>query len=106
MTTCSTDVAPSFKPKKKRKGWSLPRMFKGNLTAAAEEIAAEVFEGVGGKDYLAALFANGVLGDRSSKKGGPEVSSTVHRGKGKYARRRYRIDKLGGGQYDVEREKL
>lgn len=104
MTTCSTDVAPSFK-RKKRKGWILPRMFKGNLTAAVEEIADEVFEGVGGKDYLAALFANGVLGDRTGKKGGPEVKSTVHKGAGKYARRKYRVKKLGGGKYDVEREK-
>lgn len=106
MTTCASDVAQNVKPKKKRQ---MPRMFSANLRAAVEDSADEFveafLEGTGGKDYLAALFANGVLGKRTSKKGGPEVESTVHRGEGKYADRKHRVTKLGGGQYKVERVK-
>lgn len=101
MTTATTDIAPNIKPGKRKK--RLPQLFRKNLVAGIELIADDIFEGVGGKDYLAALFANKVLGDRSSRKGGSEVDTTIHKGAGKYSKRRYRIKKKGGGKYEVER---
>jgi len=73
------------------------------LAASIDELTDVVIEGVGGKDYLAALFANNVLGDRISKKGGPAVKATTHEGSGKYADRKYRIRKLDNGKYEVHR---
>jgi hypothetical protein len=102
MTTTSSDVAPNVKPKKKRP--IMPTMFKGQVLHAGEDLIDDVLEGVGGKDYLAALFANGVLGKRTSKKGGPEVERTTHKGEGKYSDRKYRIIK-NGGEYEVKRMK-
>lgn len=101
MTTATTDIAPNVKPGKGKK--RLPQLFRKNLVAGLELVVDDIFEGVGGKDYLAALFANNVLGDRSSRKGGPEVKTTIHKGAGKYAKRRYRIKKKAGGKYEVER---
>jgi hypothetical protein len=101
MTTSTTCIAPNVKPGKKRK--RLPQLFRKSLVAGIELIVDDILEGVGGKDYLAALFANGVLGERSSRKGGPKVPETIHRGAGKYSKRKYRITKEGGGEYKVER---
>jgi hypothetical protein len=101
MTTTCGDVAPNVKPKKKKP--ALPVMLRTTLHAG-EELIDDVLEGIGGKDYLAALFANGVLGKRTSKKGGPEVERTTHKGAGKYADRKYRIIK-NGGEYEVKRMK-
>jgi hypothetical protein len=74
---------------------------KEQALAAGEEEVQWVLEAKGGKKYLSALFAAGVLGKRTSKPG----KSTVHKGAGKYARRSYRITKMGGGEYSVKREK-
>jgi hypothetical protein len=101
MTTTTTAIAPNVKTGKRKR--RLPQIFRTRLVAGLEMIADDIFEAVGGKDYIAALFANNVLGDRSSRKGGSEVKTTIHKGAGKYAKRRYRIKKKGGGKYEVER---
>ena len=101
MTTNTGSIATNVgtRPKRKR----VPQLFRKNLVAGIELIVDDIFEGVGGKDYLAALFANGVLGERTSKKGGPDVPETIHRGAGKYSKRKYRVVKQGGGEYEVKR---
>lgn len=103
-------VKPKKKKKKKNTILQIPVMQK-TLTAAelVDTAICELLEQAkkkphtmtGGKDFLAALFARGVLktpvGKR--KKGQKSVQYKGYKG------RTYTVTKLGGGKYKVQRQK-
>jgi hypothetical protein len=101
MATGKGDIATrerkgKFSKKRKRKLCSLIQQVLDDMALQAlEEKVGHSREG--GKEMLKALFGLVMKGKRVKGK------QHVFQGRGKYARRQYKVTKLGGGRYRVTR---